>query len=121
MRQMKLFAAALVVLAGAASAQNIDKFVVSGDDAKKAKAKNEISADTAEKITQACVAFAKEKKLVGIRHAEVHLVLRFQFMAQGFFAVDVRAVAASHVFQDHSAVYRDNLRLLPADAAVPES
>src|ERR1700749_1628887 len=63
MRQMRFFAAALVLLAGVASAQNIDKFVVSGDDAKKAKSKSEISADTAEKITQACVAFAKEKKI----------------------------------------------------------
>ncbi len=60
MRQMTILAAALVVLAGAASAQNIDKFVVSGNAAKKAKTKSEISADTAEKITQACVAFAKE-------------------------------------------------------------
>jgi glc operon protein GlcG len=68
MRQMKVFAAALVVLAGAASAQkafaqNIDKFVVSGDAAKKAKTKGEISADTAEKITQACVDFAKQKNI----------------------------------------------------------
>src|SRR5580700_7962954 len=59
MRQTSILAMALFVLAGVASAQ----FVVSGDDAKKAKAKNEISADTAEKITQACVAFAKEKKI----------------------------------------------------------
>ena len=63
MMQKKLFAAALAVLAGAASAQNIDKFVVSGDGAKKAKSRSEISADTAEKITQACVDFAKEKKI----------------------------------------------------------
>src|SRR5271169_4346590 len=59
MTQAKIFAMALVLTAGAASAQ----FVVSGDDAKKAKTKNEISADTAEKITQVCVAFAKEKKI----------------------------------------------------------
>ena len=59
MRQTSILAMALFVLAGAVSAQ----FVVSGDDAKKAKAKNEISADTAEKITQACVNFAKEKKI----------------------------------------------------------
>jgi glc operon protein GlcG len=68
MMQKTLFAATLAVLAGAAfapyaGAQNIDKFVVSGDDAKKAKSKSEISADTAEKITQACVNFAKEKKI----------------------------------------------------------
>ena len=68
MMQKTLFAATLAVLAGAAfapyaGAQNIDKFVVSGDDAKKAKSRSEISADTAEKITQACVNFAKEKKI----------------------------------------------------------
>jgi glc operon protein GlcG len=63
MRQMRIFAAALVVLAGAVQAQNIDKFVVSGDDAKKARTKTEISADAAEKITQACVAFAKQKNI----------------------------------------------------------
>src|ERR1700685_1777016 len=62
MSHMRIYAAALV-LSGAVSAQNIDKFVVSGDAAKKAKTKGEISADTAEKITQACVAFAKEKKI----------------------------------------------------------
>jgi glc operon protein GlcG len=60
MKQMTMFAAALVLLAGAASAQNIEKFVVTGEAAKKAMSKTEISADTAEKITQACVAFAKE-------------------------------------------------------------
>ena len=62
MKQMKMFAAALVVLAGAASAQNIEKFVISGDAAKKTMTR-EISADTAEKITNACVAFAKEKNI----------------------------------------------------------
>jgi hypothetical protein len=68
MMQKTLCAATLAVLAGVAftpyaSAQNIDKFVVSGDDAKKARSRSEISADTAEKITQACVNFAKEKKM----------------------------------------------------------
>ena len=62
MRQMQMFAITLVVLAGAASAQNIEKFVISGDAAKKTMTR-EISADTAEKITQACVAFAREKNI----------------------------------------------------------
>jgi glc operon protein GlcG len=62
MRQMKMFAAAMVVLAGAASAQSIDKFVISGEAAKKAMTR-EISADTAEKITQACIGYAKEHNI----------------------------------------------------------
>ena len=40
------------------SAQNIDKFVISADAAKKTLIKNETSAETAAKITQACVDFA---------------------------------------------------------------
>jgi len=62
MKQMRMFAATLVVLSSVAYAQNIEKFVVSGDAAKKVMTR-EISADTAEKITQACVAFAKEHNI----------------------------------------------------------
>ena len=58
-----LAAAGLVLTAAAASAQDIDKFVISGDAAKKALTRTEISADTAEKIAQACLEFAKEKKI----------------------------------------------------------
>jgi hypothetical protein len=46
------------ILAGAISAQNINKFVISDEAAKKTLVKNEISADTAAKITQACVDWA---------------------------------------------------------------
>jgi glc operon protein GlcG len=60
---MSIFTLALAITAGVASAQNIDKFVVTGDAAKKVMSKSEISADTAEKITQACVAYAKERKI----------------------------------------------------------
>src|SRR5436305_1983065 len=47
-------------LAAFAQAQNIEKFVVSPDAAKKTLVRNEINADTAEKITQACVNYAKQ-------------------------------------------------------------
>jgi glc operon protein GlcG len=59
---MRTLVAAALVLAGGASAQNIDKFVVSGEAAKKVMTR-EISADTAEKITQACVNYAKERNI----------------------------------------------------------
>src|SRR5579863_6338298 len=48
----------ILMVALTASAQNIDKFVISDAAAKKTLIKNEISADTAEKITQACVDWA---------------------------------------------------------------
>lgn len=56
-KKLFLTSAALWLMASA-SAQNIDKFVLSADAAKKTLIKNEISADTAAKITQACVDFA---------------------------------------------------------------
>jgi glc operon protein GlcG len=59
---MRTLVTAALVLAGVASAQNIDKFVVSGEAAKKVMTR-EISADTAEKITQACVNYAKERNI----------------------------------------------------------
>src|SRR5580693_6634598 len=56
-------AAALTLLANAASAQNINKFVISDEAAKKTLNKYEISADTAAKITQACVDFAVKNNM----------------------------------------------------------
>ena len=44
--------------AGGAAAQNIDKFVISAEAAKKTLVRAEISADTAAKITEACVDYA---------------------------------------------------------------
>jgi glc operon protein GlcG len=54
---------ALAAIAGAASGQNINKFVISDEAAKKTLIKNEISADTAAKITQACVDFATKNNM----------------------------------------------------------
>jgi hypothetical protein len=45
-------------MAGFATGQNISKFVISDEAAKKTLIKNEISADTAAKITQACIEWA---------------------------------------------------------------
>lgn len=59
-----LGAAALALGTGVASAQSsVDKFVVTGDAAKKAMTRDEISADTAEKITKACLDFAAQNKI----------------------------------------------------------
>jgi uncharacterized protein GlcG (DUF336 family) len=46
-----------------ASAQNIEKFTVTGEMAKKALIKGEINVATAEKLSQVCVDFAKQRKL----------------------------------------------------------
>src|SRR6476646_3409507 len=52
--------AAAAALALVASAQNIGKFVISDEAAKQTLFQNEISVETAAKITQACVDFAKK-------------------------------------------------------------
>ena len=60
---MSKIAAALSFTAAVLSAQNINKFVISDEAAKKTLIKNEISADTAAKITQACVDFAVKNNI----------------------------------------------------------
>lgn len=63
MNHTSILTAALALVSGVACAQNLDKFVISGDAAKRTLTRAEISADTAEKIAQACIDFAKEKKI----------------------------------------------------------
>ena len=108
MRQMKVFAIALALTAGAVSAQNIDKFVVSGDAAKKAKTKSEISADTAEKITQACVNFAKEKNLavtVFILSPEGQIVHAHRMDGQVPINIDTAMLKAKSVLYTHDSTH----------------
>ena len=54
---------AFAILTASAAGQNISKFVISDEAAKKSLIKNEISVDTASKITQACVDFAKKNNM----------------------------------------------------------
>jgi uncharacterized protein GlcG (DUF336 family) len=49
-----------LAIGGAVYGQNIGKFTISDDAAKKTLLKNEISVETAAKITQACVEYAKK-------------------------------------------------------------
>jgi glc operon protein GlcG len=53
----------LATITVAASAQNIHKFVISEEAAKKTLIRNEISADAAAKITQACIDFATKNNM----------------------------------------------------------
>src|SRR5579863_3779711 len=55
-----LTAALLALGTTGANAQNLGKFVISDEAAKKTLNKNEISVDTAEKVAHACVEFAKK-------------------------------------------------------------
>jgi len=60
---MKMHVVLFAILASAVSAQNINKFVISDEAAKKTLIKYEISADTAAKITQACVDWATKNNI----------------------------------------------------------
>src|SRR5512143_1016406 len=61
--QVTAVCAIVLGIGGSASAQNINKFVISDEAAKKTLIKNEISADTAAKITQACIDFATKNNM----------------------------------------------------------
>src|SRR5437764_2329669 len=63
MKRISKFTVAVAVFAVAASAQNISKFVISDEAARKTLFKNEISVEAAAKITQACVDFAKKNNM----------------------------------------------------------
>ncbi len=63
MKTRLLYILAAALASQIASAQNLSKFVISDEAAKKTLVKNEISADTAEKITQACIDFAKKSNM----------------------------------------------------------
>jgi glc operon protein GlcG len=58
-----LLAAAVVLGSSGVSAQGVDKFVVTGDAAKKALSKSEISGATAAKIAQTCEDFATQHNI----------------------------------------------------------
>ena len=55
---MKRVIIGILIATGAVTAQNINKFVISDEAAKKTLFKNEISADAAARITQACIDWA---------------------------------------------------------------
>jgi glc operon protein GlcG len=61
-----LAGSALALAAPASSAQSADKFTISGEAAKKALSKDEISGDTAAKIAQVCQDFAAKHNFAAI-------------------------------------------------------
>jgi glc operon protein GlcG len=60
MSRIGLTGAMVAISMGSVAAQNVSKFVISDEAAKKTLVRNEISVETAEKITRACVEFAKK-------------------------------------------------------------
>src|SRR5215467_7449017 len=59
-------------------------------------------------------------QMVRIGDPEIDFVVRLELLAQNLLAVDKRSMPAAAVFQNQSAVHAHNLRLLTADAAVPQ-
>lgn len=59
----KTFILTAALVAASATAQNINKFVISDEAAKKTLFKNEISGDTAAKLAQACIDFATKNNM----------------------------------------------------------
>lgn len=98
----------LALIAGAASAQNIDKFTVTGEMAKKAMVRGEINAATAEKLSQVCVEFAKQKKLevanvILAPSGEIVYAYRMDGNAQSPFIMETALLRAKSALARHQS------------------
>lgn len=102
---------ALMAIAGTAadtSAQNIDKFTVTGEMAKKAMIRGEINVATAEKLNQVCVEFAKQKKLevanvILAPSGEIVLAYRMDGNAQSPFIMETAMLRAKTALARHQS------------------
>jgi uncharacterized protein GlcG (DUF336 family) len=99
---------ALALLAGETSAQNIDKFTVTGEMAKKALVKGEINVATAEKLSQVCVDFAKQRKLevanvILAPSGEVVYAYRMDGNAQSPFIMETAMLRAKTALDRHQS------------------
>jgi uncharacterized protein GlcG (DUF336 family) len=63
MKHANILSISLIALVSTVAGQNLNKFVLSEEAAKKTMNRYEISADTAAKITQACVDFATKNNI----------------------------------------------------------
>src|SRR5882762_7831361 len=99
----------ILAVAGLASAQsNIDKFTVTGEMAKKAMIRGEINVATAEKLNQACVEFAKQKKLevanvILAPSGEIVLAYRMDGNAQSPFIMETAMLRPKTALSRHQS------------------
>src|SRR5260370_17560028 len=99
---------ALALFASQTFAQNIDKFTVTGEMAKKALIKGEINVATAEKLNQVCVDFAKQKKLevanvILAPSGEIVLAYRMDGNAQSPFIMETAMLRAKTALARHQS------------------
>ena len=88
------------------SAQNISKFVVTGEAAKKAMTNEEISLDTAEKITQVCIDYAKKhnyKVAISVLAPNGSIVAAHRMDGQGSANIELAMKRAQTVLFWHAA------------------
>jgi uncharacterized protein GlcG (DUF336 family) len=100
--------AAAAICLGHASAQNIDKFTVTGEMAKKALVRGEINVATAEMLNQVCVEFAKQRKLevanvILAPSGEIVYAYRMDGNAQSPFIMETAMLRAKTALSRHQS------------------
>ena len=128
-RGLLLCTAALALAAGAAGAQaqELEKFVISADAAKRAKVRDEISLATARRIADDCLQQAAERKLgvsVAILNPTGNVVYAVRADGQGPVQIDTALMKAksalylrdsTHAWQNRTTDLNTAIRYLPLD------
>ena len=126
-RRLLLWAAALALAAGAAEAQDLEKFVISADAAKRAKVRDEISLATARRIADDCLQQAAERKQgvsVVVMNPAGNIVYAVRADGQGPVQIDTAQMKAksalylrdsTHAWQNRTTDLNTAVRYLPLD------
>ena len=97
-----------------AAAQDISKFVISGEAAKKALTKEEISVETAEKIAKVCVDYAKQHNYtvaIYILAPNGNVVYSYRMDGQGATNIDLALKRAQTVLFWHNTGFHSTREL----------
>ena len=127
-RRLLLWTAALALAAGTpAETQELEKFVISADAAKRAKVRDEISLATARRIADDCLQQAAERKMgvsVVIMNPAGNIVYAVRADGQGPVQIDTAQMKAksalylrdsTHAWQNRTADLNTAVRYLPLD------
>jgi uncharacterized protein GlcG (DUF336 family) len=99
---------AMLAFAGRGSAQGIENFTVTGEMAKKALIRGEINVATAEKLSQVCVEFARQRKLevanvILAPSGEIVYAYRMDGNAQSPFVMETAMLRAKTALARHQS------------------
>ena len=126
-RRLLLWTAALALAAGAAEAQELEKFVINAEAAKRAKVRDEISLATARRIADDCLQQAAERKQgvsVAVLNPAGNIVYAVRADGQSPVQIETALMKAktalylrdsTHAWQNRTMDLNTAIRYLPMD------